>query len=151
MRAVVQRVKRASVEIEGRRAASIGKGLLVYVGVEKGDGEADIGFISTKILNLRIFEDEEGNMNLSVMDGPGGILAISQFTLLGDCRKGRRPSFGMAEEPKRAEELYERVVTELKKGTEVATGVFQAHMEVESVNDGPVTMLIDSRRIFLGR
>ncbi len=149
MRAVIQRVKRAGVKIEGTPKASIGRGLLVLVGVEKGDDTKDVEYTASKILNLRVFEDESGRMNLSLKDIKGELLVISQFTLSGDIRKGRRPSFDMAEEPERAKELYEELLRALKTGpVPVKEGEFQAHMEVELVNDGPVTLLLDSRKIF---
>ncbi len=147
MRIVIQRVKSASVSVDGKVVGEIVKGILAYVGVEKGDIEADLRFISSKIASLRIFGDSEGKMNLSVKDIGGSVLAISQFTLLGDCTKGRRPSFDRAEAPGEAKALYERVVVALREeGLKVETGEFQAHMEVESVNDGPVTFILESRK-----
>ncbi|MBI5453665.1 MAG: D-tyrosyl-tRNA(Tyr) deacylase [Deltaproteobacteria bacterium] len=147
MRAVIQRVKSASVSVDGKVVGEIGKGILAYVGVEKGDVEADLRFISSKIASLRIFGDSEGRMNLSVKDIGGSVLVISQFTLLGDCTKGRRPSFDRAESPGEAKVLYERVAVALREeGLKVETGEFQAHMEVESVNDGPVTFILESRK-----
>lgn len=148
MRAVIQKVSSAAVSVDGRPVGTIGKGILAYVGVEKGDIEADLRFISSKIASLRIFGDSEGKMNLSVKDIGGSVLVISQFTLLGDCTKGRRPSFDRAEAPGEAKALYERVVVALREeGLKVETGEFQAHMEVESVNDGPVTFILDSRKM----
>ncbi|MBI5492501.1 MAG: D-tyrosyl-tRNA(Tyr) deacylase [Deltaproteobacteria bacterium] len=149
MRAVVQRVARAEVRVEGRVIGSIGKGLLAYIGVERGDGPADIEFISTKLRSMRVFEDSNNRMNLDVGEIKGGFLIISQFTLHGDLRKGRRPSFDAAEEPGRAQELYGALIRNLSEtGLTVEAGSFGAHMEVDSVNDGPVTMLLDSRKIF---
>lgn len=148
MRIVVQRVKRASVAVDGATKGKIEKGLLVYAGVQKGDDDADIEYIASKLLGLRIFEDSEGKMNLDMLQAGGEVLLISQFTLQGDCRKGRRPSFDQAETPQAARLLYEKLVKRLAESVRVATGEFQAHMEVESVNDGPVTMLLDSRKLF---
>lgn len=148
MRSVVQRVKRASVAVDGVERGAIEKGLLVYVGVEKDDTDADLAYMDSKIINLRVFEDGEGKMNLDVKEAGGGILLISQFTLHGDCRKGRRPSFDRAEAPARAKGLYEALASKLAQTVKVATGEFQANMEVDSVNDGPVTILLDSRRLF---
>ncbi len=149
MRAVLQRVQRASVTVGGTAAGSIGPGLLVFVGVANTDGPADVQFIAAKVRELRIFPDEHGRMNRSVVETGGSVLVVSQFTLLADCRKGRRPSFDDAAPPALAEALYEEVVRMLREtGLTVATGVFQADMRVELVNDGPVTMLIDSQRTF---
>lgn len=149
MRAVVQRVKGARVTVEGSVTGKVSRGLLAYIGVEKDDTDSDVGFIASKITGLRVFEDAEGKLNLDIKDIGGEILCVSQFTLLGDCRKGRRPSFDKAEAPDRAKEIYERLVELLKAaGVKVQTGVFQAHMEVESVNDGPITLLLDSRKGF---
>jgi len=149
MRAVVQRVSRASVEVEGAIAGRIDRGWLVLLGVGRDDGPEDAARLADKILNLRAFEDEQGKMNRSVLDVGGGILVVSQFTIMADCRTGRRPSFTEAAEPQTAEALYNRFV-ELASasGLEVATGVFRAMMQVELVNDGPVTFLLDSRRLF---
>ena len=147
MRAVVQRVTSARVRIDDRIAGEIGRGLLVFAGVEKGDGPEDIKYIAAKVSALRIFEDAAGKMNLSIGEANGAVLAVSQFTLCGDCRKGRRPSFDDAEPPAGAKPLYEGLLTELRAlNLKVETGEFQAHMEVELVNDGPVTILLDSRR-----
>ena len=147
MRAVVQRVTSARVRIDDRIAGEIGRGLLVFAGVEKGDGPEDIKYIAGKVSALRIFEDAAGKMNLSICEANGAVLAVSQFTLCGDCRKGRRPSFDDAEPPASAKPLYEGLLTELRAlNLKVETGEFQAHMDVELVNDGPVTILLDSRR-----
>lgn len=149
MRAVIQRVKTARVTVEGAVRGEISGGLLAYIGVEKGDADSDTGFIASKITGLRVFEDKDGRMNLDVGEAGGEILCISQFTLLGDCRKGRRPSFDRAEPPEEAKKTYESLVESLKgAGLRVETGEFQAHMEVESVNDGPITLLLDSRKGF---
>jgi D-aminoacyl-tRNA deacylase len=149
MRAVLQRVSRSSVEVEGECVGRIGRGWLVLLGVERGDTEADAAWIAEKVRNLRAFEDEHGKMNRSVADVGGGILVVSQFTLLGDCRGGRRPSFTAAAEPADAERLYLRCAELMaESGLEVATGVFRAMMKVELVNDGPVTLLLDSRKAF---
>jgi D-tyrosyl-tRNA(Tyr) deacylase len=149
MRAVVTRVASAEVRVNGNVVGSIGRGLLVLAGVEKDDTPVDAGFVASKVKGLRVFEDSEGKMNLSVEDVGGGVLAVSQFTLLGDCRKGRRPSFVQAGEPGSAKELFEELVRRLQEsGLTVETGEFGAHMEVESVNDGPVTLLLDSRKVF---
>lgn len=149
MRAVVQRVAWARVLVEGRLGAEIGPGLLALVGVATDDTPADVQYIADKILGLRVFEDADGKMNLALADVGGAVLAVSQFTLQGDCRKGRRPSFDAAAPAPHARALYEDVVTTLRaSGLRVETGVFQARMSVELANDGPVTMLLDSRRQF---
>ena len=149
MRAVVQRVKEANVQVDNKVVGSIGKGLLVYLGVGKDDSEKDVEFITDKLVNLRIFPDENDKMNLSVLDVRGGILLVSQFTLYGDCRKGRRPGFDLAGEPETAERLYEKTIEAIRqKGAPVETGVFAAHMDVTSINDGPVTFLLDSKKTF---
>jgi len=149
MRAVVQRVKKAGVRVDGALKGSIDDGLLVYLGVEKGDSQADAEYLSAKLRTLRIFEDSLGKMNLDIVETKGHVLVISQFTLIGDARKGRRPSFDRAESPQRAKELYEAFIKCLMDaGVAVEEGEFQAHMEVESVNDGPVTMLLDSKKVF---
>jgi len=149
MRAVVQRVTSARVTVDDRVTGEIGAGLLVLVGVEQGDGPADVQYISSKIRDLRIFPDDAGKMNLSVLDRQGGVLIVSQFTLAGDARNGRRPSFASAAPPQIAKALYEDVVRELStSGLTVATGEFQAMMRVALVNDGPVTILLDSRKLF---
>ena len=149
MRAVVQRVTSARVTVDDRVTGEIGVGLLVLVGVEQGDGPADVQYISSKIRDLRFFPDDAGKMNLSVLDRQGGVLVVSQFTLAGDARNGRRPSFASAAAPQIAKDLYEDVVRELSaSGLTVATGEFQAMMQVALVNDGPVTILLDSRKLF---
>ena len=150
MRAVVQRVSRAAVEVEGRRVGAIGSGLLVLLGAGAGDGPADVGYMVDKVANLRIFADEAGKMNRSVLETGGGVLAVSQFTLYGDARKGRRPAFTGALEPAAADALYQAFVAGLRAAgvAEVATGVFGAMMEVELVNSGPVTILLDSGKAF---
>jgi len=149
MRCVVQRVDRAKVIVEGEIISSIGKGALVFLGVEKGDSYGDADFLLEKIIHLRIFEDSQGKMNLSLLEISGEILIVSQFTLLADCRKGRRPSFIGAEEPEAAKKHYDYFISMAReKIGHVATGEFQAMMKIESVNDGPVTMLLDSRKAF---
>ena len=147
MRCVVQRVARASVTVEGQKIAAIGAGYLVLVGVEEGDTEADMIYCADKIAGLRIFEDENGKMNLSVADVGGEVLLDSQFTLLGDARHGRRPSFSAAARPEVADPLCQAMRQRLMdKGLPVQTGQFQAHMHVELLNDGPVTIMLDSRK-----
>ena len=148
MKAVVQRTARASVSIDGNTVGRIDRGLLVLLGIEPDDGEADIEYMVKKCSGLRIFEDENGKMNLSVQDVGGSILLVSQFTLLGDARKGNRPSFTGAAVPEKAIPIYERVISELAKRLPVQTGVFGADMQVELVNDGPVTILLDSKRMY---
>jgi D-tyrosyl-tRNA(Tyr) deacylase len=149
MRAVIQRVSQAKVEVEGNAIGQIGPGLLVYLGVGKGDTETDAAFMADKLVNLRIFADEAGKMNRSVIEIAGGILLVSQFTLYGDCRKGRRPGFDAAAEPTLAEALYEKVGSLIAASdVPVARGSFGAHMQVSSLNDGPVTFLLDSSRLF---
>lgn len=149
MRCVVQRVSRASVAVEGKTTGEVEKGYMVLVGVEQGDGEADMRYCAEKVAGLRVFEDGEGKMNLSVKDVGGAVLAVSQFTLLGDVRHGRRPSFSNAARPEEANALYEDFCQALRAaGIRVETGVFQTHMEVSLVNDGPVTILLDSRKGF---
>lgn len=150
MRAVVQRVRSARVTAGDQVVGSIGHGLLVFVGVAGDDGPADARYIATKVRELRVFEDDEGKMNRSVVEAGGSILVVSQFTLYGDCRKGRRPSFDAAAPPALAKALYEDVVRQIEEAgsVEVSTGAFQARMRVELLNDGPVTLLLDSRRQF---
>ena len=149
MRAVIQRVDRACVKINHRELSSINKGVLVLLGVEKEDTEVDADYILGKTINLRIFEDEQDKMNRSLLDINGAMMIVSQFTLLGDCIKGRRPSFVKAEEPARANQLYEYFIKEAKeKVKSLATGKFQEMMEIELVNNGPVTILLDSRKSF---
>ncbi len=149
MRAVVQRVTSAKVTVGERTTGEIGQGLLVFVGVDQGDGPADVHYIASKVRDLRIFADEAGKMNLSVLDLKGAVLVVSQFTLSGDARNGRRPSFVTAAPPEIARALYEDVVRELQRsGLRVATGEFQAMMQVVLVNEGPVTILLDSRKNF---
>src|SRR3954468_20056896 len=149
MRAVVQRVARASVQVEGEVVGRIGPGWLVLLGVARGDADADADRLAEKVVGLRAFADEQGKMNRSVAEVAGSVLVGSQFTLLGDCRKGRRPGFDEAAEPAEAERLYLRFAAAVgAAGVPVATGVFRAMMQVELVNDGPVTFLLDSRKAF---
>src|SRR5437762_8217828 len=149
MRAVIQRVSAARVIIDEKEYSRIGPGMLVLVGVEKDDTGEDAGMLARRIVELRIFEDESGKMNRSIAETGGQILAVSQFTLLGDCRKGRRPSFDPAAPPDVAKTLYERFVNEIDAlGIAIATGVFQATMNIELMNQGPVTFILDSRKRF---
>lgn len=149
MRAVLQRVSRAGVTVAGERIAAIGAGLLVLLGVEQGDDEKAADYLADKVAGLRIFEDDAGKMNLSVADCAGELLIVSQFTLLADCRKGRRPGFSQAALPQQAEPLCDYFVARLRQqGLPVQTGRFRAEMEVELVNDGPVTIMLDSQRKF---
>jgi D-tyrosyl-tRNA(Tyr) deacylase len=146
---VVQRVTAATVAVGGRLTGEIGAGLLVLLGVEQGDGPSDVHYVASKVRDLRIFADEAGKMNRSVLDTAGAVLVVSQFTLAGDARHGRRPSFASAAPPEIASALYQDVVRELKAGgLVVETGEFQAMMQVSLVNDGPVTLLLDSRKTF---
>jgi D-aminoacyl-tRNA deacylase len=149
LRSVVQRVTRAAVRVEGETVGKIDLGLLVLFGVGEKDGSADLDWMVDKIVGLRIFEDEEGKMNRSILDAGGEILMVSQFTLYGDCRKGKRPSFSTAAPPEQAKILFEQAVEKVREhGIHVETGVFQAEMQVELVNDGPVTLLLDSEKKF---
>jgi D-aminoacyl-tRNA deacylase len=149
MRAVVQRVSRASVAVGGKIVGEIGRGLLVLVGVSKSDAQADSDYLVDKIVGLRIFEDEDGKMNRNVLDAGGAVLAVSQFTLLGDVRRGKRPSFDEAAPSERARELYESFVQQVRgRGLRCETGQFQAVMSVSLVNEGPVTVLLDSSKLF---
>lgn len=149
MRCVIQRVKEASVTVEGEVAGQIGPGLMILIGVREDDTEKDLRYMADKVPHLRIFEDEAGKMNRSLLDVGGAILAVSQFTLYGDARGGRRPSFIEAARPQEANALYQRLVESWRaQGVAVETGRFRAHMEVALVNDGPVTLLLDSRKQF---
>ena len=145
MRAVIQRVKQAWVDVEDQRVGSIDSGLLVLLGISKTDGAENCRALADKILNLRVFDDQDGRMNRSLLEIQGALLVVSQFTLLGDCRKGRRPSYSDAAPPESARCLYERFVEECRRsGLAVATGIFQAHMQVGLINDGPVTLILES-------
>ncbi|MGE5443701.1 MAG: D-aminoacyl-tRNA deacylase [Ignavibacteriales bacterium] len=149
MRAVVQRVKEARVEVEGEVAGRIGEGILLFLGIRKDDAQDDIKYLVEKALGLRMFDDNAGEMNLSIAEVGGEILVVSQFTLYGDCRKGRRPSFDEAASPDMAERLYGIFVEEVKKrGINVQTGRFRALMDIHLINSGPVTILLDSRKVF---
>lgn len=149
MRAVVQRVSQASVTVEEKTVGSIDAGLLVLLGVARDDQEADIIYLADKIINLRVFADEEGKMNRSLLDTGGAMLVVSQFTLYGDARKGRRPSYIEAADPEKANAFYEAFVSQVRnQGIKVETGVFQAMMKVSLINDGPVTILLDSKKSF---
>jgi D-tyrosyl-tRNA(Tyr) deacylase len=149
MRSVIQRVSRASVSVDDRVVGQIGRGLLVFVGVASGDEAADIDYTASKIRDLRIFGDDLGRMNRSVVEVGGELLVISQFTLLADVRRGRRPGFGAAAAPEIARAAYDDLIVRLRaSGLRVETGVFQAHMHIDLVNDGPVTILLDSRHVF---
>ncbi|MBE0601273.1 MAG: D-tyrosyl-tRNA(Tyr) deacylase [Firmicutes bacterium] len=149
MRAVVQRVTRASVAVHDQVISEIGSGYLVLLGVEAGDTEQDLQYMVEKVANLRVFEDAQGKMNLSIKDTGGQLLVVSQFTLLGDARHGRRPGFTLAEEPAKADSMYLEAANRWRKmGIPVETGVFRADMSVSLVNDGPVTILLDSKKLF---
>ncbi|SHF01558.1 D-tyrosyl-tRNA(Tyr) deacylase [Desulfofundulus australicus DSM 11792] len=149
MRAVVQRVTRGAVTVNGERVAAIGPGLVVLLGVGRDDGVDDARYLAQKVARLRIFEDSQGKMNRSVLEAGGEMLVVSQFTLYGDCRQGRRPGFDRAARPEQARELYEFFVSLLRnEGLVVFTGVFGASMQVEIINDGPVTLLLDSKKEF---
>ena len=149
MRAAIKRVKEAMVEVEGEVVGRIGRGILLFLGIRKDDTEDDIKYLVEKVVGLRIFEDDAGKMNISIADVEGEILVVPQFTLYGDCRKGRRPSFDEAASPDIAERLYSLFVEEVKKrGVNVQTGRFRAIMDIHLVNSGPVTILLDSRKIF---
>lgn len=149
MRAVAQRVSKAKVSVEDETVGRIGPGILLLLGIGQGDGESDLKYMLDKTLNLRIFEDENRKMNLSLIDVGKELLVVSQFTLYGDCRKGRRPGFSSSAPPEIAEKLYEQFVKEARlKGIKTQTGRFAAMMDVELVNDGPVTLLLDSNRLF---
>ena len=149
MRVVIQRVKRASVKTGGITRSEIGIGMLVLLGIRTGDTVNDLQWLAEKVINLRIFEDRQGKMNRSLTDIAGEMLIVSQFTLYGDCRKGRRPGFSSAAPPEIAESLYRQFIEEIRnRQIRVATGVFQADMEVELINDGPVTLLLDSEKQF---
>jgi D-tyrosyl-tRNA(Tyr) deacylase len=147
VKAVVQRARSASVEVGGEVVAAIGRGLLVLLGVAQGDTEKEAQWLADKVAGLRIFEDDAGKMNLGVQEVGGSVLVVSQFTLLGDCRKGRRPSFTEAAPPEEADRLYQAVVERIRDhGVPVETGVFQAHMAVHLVNEGPVTVIVETGR-----
>ncbi|HAK95035.1 MAG TPA: D-tyrosyl-tRNA(Tyr) deacylase [Planctomycetes bacterium] len=149
MRAVIQRVSKASVKVDGKAHSKIGPGIVVLLGVERGDGPADVEYMAEKVVNLRMFPDEDNRMNLSVLQAKGDALVVSQFTLAGDCRKGRRPSFDRAEEPAKSNALYQAFVSACTaRGLSVKTGEFRASMDVSLVNRGPVTLLVSSRKEF---
>jgi D-aminoacyl-tRNA deacylase len=149
MRAVIQRVTSAAVMVDGEIVGQIGRGLLVLVGVAKDDGPSDISYLANKIANLRVFPENDKLLHFTTAEVGGGVLVVSQFTILGDCRKGRRPSFDQSAPPELAEKLYEELVAALAQaGLPVATGRFRAMMEVSLINDGPVTLLLDSKKLF---
>jgi len=148
MKAVIQRVERAAVRIDNREVGAVGRGILLLLGIHSTDGERELQWLAEKSLNLRIFEDEKKKMNLSLKDIAGEMLIVSQFTLYGDCRKGRRPGFSAAAMPSHAEPLYERFIEEIRRaGISTACGVFGANMKVELINDGPVTLLLDTEHL----
>lgn len=148
MRALVQRIIRSRLCVDGNEVSSCGKGLIVYFGVKKGDTEKELDFVVNKVVNLRIFEDENGKMNLSVKDVGGEIMAVSQFTLYGDTKKGFRPSFTEAEEPIKASKIYDEFCDRLEKeGIKVARGIFGADMKIEYINDGPVTIYVEKENV----
>lgn len=148
MRAVVQRVLKGSVTVEKEVVGSIGKGFVILLGVSERDTSEDVAYMADKIINLRIFEDADEKMNLSLLDIGGELLVVSQFTLYGDCRKGRRPSFATAARPEKAQELYNEFVAKCREmGVKTETGIFQADMKVDILNDGPVTVIVDSEKI----
>ena len=149
MRAVIQRVRSAAVKVDGEIVGQISRGLLVLVGVAKDDGPSDISYLANKIANLRVFPENDKLLHFTTAEVGGGVLVVSQFTILGDCRKGRRPSFDQSAPPELAEKLYEELVAALAQaGLPVATGRFRAMMEVSLINDGPVTLLLDSKKLF---
>jgi D-aminoacyl-tRNA deacylase len=149
MRAVIQRVKSAAVTVDGEIVGQIGKGLVVLVGVARDDGPADVSFLANKIVNLRVFPENDRLLHFTTGEVGGSVLVVSQFTILGDCRKGRRPSFDQSAPPELAEKLYEELVAALiQSGLPVATGRFRAMMAISLVNDGPVTLLLDSKKLF---
>ena len=149
MRAIIQVVSQAKVEVENKISGQIKSGLLILLGVSKDDGEDDINYLAKKIANLRIFPDQQDKMNLSLLDINGAALVISQFTIFGDCRKGRRPSYGQSAPPQKAKELYEKFIELLVDlGIKTETGIFQAHMEVSLLNNGPITLIVDSKKVF---
>lgn len=147
MRAVIQRVEKASVTVDGTEVGAISRGLVVLLAIEVGDGEPDLSFLERKILNLRIFEDQQGKMNRSLQEVKGELLVVSQFTLYGDCRKGNRPSYSRAASPAEAEKLYRKLIERIRlQRVRVECGQFQVMMKLNLVNDGPVTLIVDSRR-----
>lgn len=146
MKALIQRVDKAEVTVDSEIISSIGKGILVFLGIKKGDTEKDIDYLVKKISQLRIFEDEKGKINLSLQDVKGEILVVSQFTLCADCRRGNRPSFDMAERPEIAKSLYEQFVAKIRElGISVSTGIFGASMKISLINNGPVTIMLESK------